>query len=85
MYIRTCVYVFRQYRLVLAKVQSGELSVRLKTVLNTVMKARHVFRGGTRIDDKREKERREYYKNLIDERITHRDRTTTTSTRGKTR
>ena len=41
-----------QYSVVLAKVMSGELPVRRKSILAIVMKARHVFRGGTTSDDK---------------------------------
>ena len=41
-----------QYRVVVAKVASGELPVRKKSILAIVMKARHVFRGGTTADKK---------------------------------
>ena len=37
--------------IVLGKIQSGELKLRHRSVLNTVMKDRHVFCGGTSIDD----------------------------------
>ena len=56
-----------QYRVLLSKIESGEISVRLTSVLNTVMKSRHVFRGGTSIDDDGDKERRRYYQDLISE------------------
>ena len=38
--------------MVLVKVVSGELPVRKKSILAIVMKARHVFREGTTVDDK---------------------------------
>ena len=44
--------VLNHYDIVLGKIQSGELMLRRRTVLNTVMTHRHVFRGGTSIDDK---------------------------------
>ena len=57
----------RQYRVVLSKVESGELSSRARSILATVMKDRRVFRGGTSIDDKDDKERRQYYTDMIAE------------------
>ena len=39
---------------------------RRRSIISTVMKARHVFRGGTSIDDD-DKERREYYTKIIAE------------------
>ena len=57
----------RQYRVVLSKVESGELSSRVRSILTTVMKDRRVFRGGTTIDDKDGKERRQYYIDMIAE------------------
>ena len=72
-----CVYARRQYRLVLAKLESGVMSVRLRTILSIVMKDRHVFRGGTSVDAKGDKMRREYYTDLIKQRKTRR---TTAST-----
>ena len=58
--------VRRQYLIVLDHVQNGNLHVRLRSVLSTVMKKRHVFRGGTSIDED-DKERRQYYTDLIAE------------------
>ena len=44
--------VRRHYRVVLSKIEMGDLSVRPKSVLTTVMRDRHVFRSGTSINDK---------------------------------
>ena len=52
-----------QYRVVLAKIESGKLKVSVRTILNTVLKHRHVFRGGTCIDDNTG--RHKYYEDLI--------------------
>ena len=60
--------ILRQYRLVLTKVQSGVMSVQLRTILSIVMKDRHVFRGGTSVDAKGDTVRREYYVDLIEQR-----------------
>ena len=54
----------RQYRLVLSRVQSGELTSRARTILTTVMRDRHVFRGGTSVDKTK---RKKYYEDLIAE------------------
>ena len=48
------------------KVQNGDLNSHRRSIISTVMKARHVFRGGTSIDDD-DKERREYYTKIIAE------------------
>lgn len=74
-----------QYRSVLSKIESGKLSVRRRSVLATVMKDRHVFRGGTSIDDEDDKERRRYYTDLIAECKDERVQTTTTSKKTQTR
>ena len=58
-----------QYRVLLSKIESGELSVRLQSVITTVMKSRHVFRGGTSIDTDGDNERRRHYQDLISECI----------------
>ena len=64
-----------QYRVVLSKIESGQLSVGTKTVLQTVMKTRHVFRGGTSIDSDKDAERKIYYTDLIDECMNEREDT----------
>ena len=51
----------RHYRVILSKIEDKELSVRARTVLQTVMKARHVFRGGTVVDTAKIQERKTYY------------------------
>ena len=52
-----------QYRVILSKMESGMMKVPVRSVLATVLKARHVFRGGTSIDD--DTVRKKYYKDLI--------------------
>ena len=76
-----CMYIRRQYHLVLTKVQSGVLSVRLRSILSIVMKDRHVFRGGTSADDEGDKLRREYYTDLIEQRKIRRATAASTSVR----
>ena len=50
-----------QYLVILSKIEHGDLSVRARTVFQTVMKARHVFRGGTSIDSDKAQERKIHY------------------------
>lgn len=58
----------QQYLVVLRKVEEGVLRVRERTVLETLMKKRHVFRGGTSLDSGENiTNRRVYYTNLISE------------------
>lgn len=71
--------VRRQYRVILDKIQRGELNVRLRSILSTIMKTRHVFRGGTSIDND-DKERRQYYTDLIAECKDEMSQTATTRT-----
>ena len=54
-----------QYRVILTKIESGMLKVPVRTVLDTVLKSRHVFRGGTAIDDDMQAMRKKYYKDMI--------------------
>ena len=54
-----------QYRVVLAKIESGKLKVPVRSILDTVLKDRHVFRGGTSLDDNTV--RHKYYRDLIAE------------------
>ena len=72
----------RQYRVVLSKVESGQLSTRVRTILATVMKDRRVFRGGTTINDKDDKDRLQYYTDMIAE--CKAERSSSTSTNGWT-
>ena len=74
--------VLRHYSVVLNKVQSGELNARRRSILQTVMKKRHVFRGGTSIDDN-DKERRQYYTELIAECKDEISQTATATTRSR--
>ena len=69
-------FIKSQYLIVLDRVESGTLNTRLRSVLNIVMKDRHVFRGGTSVDD--DNDRREYYTNLIQTCRSERDDTTDT-------
>ena len=82
--------VMRQYRLVLAKVTSGQLDVRAHRLITRVMKHRHIFRGGTNVDKKGDKDRKKYFVSLIAECKKEREKrashttTTTTNSRKKT-
>ena len=51
--------------MVLAKIESGKLKVPVRSILDTVLKDRHVFRGGTSLDDNTV--RHKYYRDLIAE------------------
>ena len=56
-------FVLSQYRIVLNKLECGELKTPVRTLLKTIMRDRHVFRGGTSVED--DAGRREYYTDLI--------------------
>lgn len=67
--------VLGQYRVVLTKIEDGDLPVSRRSVLSIIMKDRHVFRGGTSIDDKGDTERKRYYEDLIAECKSERQQT----------
>ena len=80
--------VMRQYSLVLAKVTSGQLDVRMQRLITRVMKHRHIFRDGTNVDKKGDADRKKYFVDLIaeckEEREKRASHTTITKSRKKT-